>query len=105
MICPHCGEQFRLTWRRYWSTPFARHLCPSCRRVSKLRLTIGYLAALIGLWIVMIGVAAVAASMLYGEAEASGWYWFTAWLAGAVLSLLADKWFDEKLRTLIPLAK
>jgi len=39
MKCPHCLHDFPLTWDRYLKSPLGRHICPSCRKVSKLALS------------------------------------------------------------------
>ncbi len=37
MKCPYCMTEFALTWQRYFKAPFGKHICPSCKKKSKLR--------------------------------------------------------------------
>jgi uncharacterized membrane protein len=43
MKCPHCSEEFVITWKRYFKAPFGKHTCPSCRKKSKLIYTKKYI--------------------------------------------------------------
>ena len=36
LTCPFCTHQFPLTWRRYLTARFGRHVCPACGRRSTL---------------------------------------------------------------------
>ena len=35
--------EFPLTWKRYLKAPFGKHICPSCKKKSKLRHTKKYI--------------------------------------------------------------
>jgi hypothetical protein len=49
MKCPYCDTNFPLTWGRYWRAPMGRHLCPVCRKTSRLPVSLSYIAlALLG---------------------------------------------------------
>jgi len=39
MRCPHCNEEFPLTWGRYWRSPAGGHICPHCQKPSRFRIS------------------------------------------------------------------
>jgi hypothetical protein len=54
-------------------------------------------------WIVVTAVAITASFALDGRV--TGWYWFGTLVVGLIFGIPIDKWLDQRLRTLRPIAK
>ncbi len=103
MTCPYCNHSFPLTWRRYFSSPFGRHVCPQCGRKSKFRLTVSYVAVISVAWIVFYGLALALTVLVFPKTwrEILGIPYFAViFLIGCMVVLPFDKLLDGKFRRL-----
>lgn len=81
MKCPHCNQEFPLTWGRYWSTGWVRHHCPHCRQYSRFQFTI--LVYLQYLSLVLLGVVFLGLISL----AITGNWWFLGFVAGGSFAI------------------
>src|SRR5262245_56008348 len=96
MKCPHCNHDFPLTWKRYFSSPLGKHLCPVCSRGSRLQFRLPQFFVMIS---AMAIVATPFAVLLY---RWLGGYWpVLGVVPGMVAVLPLDKMLDERYRSLI----
>ena len=107
MICPCCNNSFPLTWRRYASSPFGKHTCPSCQSVSKFKFLILYFTLMIFAWIVYLVViesvmtrSALRQSLLK---LLGGYYYLLLFIIGLGLIFPLDKLHDERFKKLVKL--
>lgn len=42
MKCPHCDKEVALTWKRYWTAPMGKHVCPECGESFRLKHSLIY---------------------------------------------------------------
>lgn len=102
MNCPYCNHSFPLTWSRYLRAPLGKHLCPGCGKCSRLRLTTGYVAAVLAATLVYYGIAfAVTVIAFPGHWQKVGkTYVAGVLLIGCVALIAFDKYFDGRHRKL-----
>lgn len=96
MTCPHCNQEFPLTWGRYWSSPAGRHTCPGCKKPS--RLGISLLSLILLLPAVFIGGFPM--EFLFRKWLGGQW-WIVGFIVGAfIVAVPADKFIDSKFKRL-----
>jgi hypothetical protein len=103
MTCPHCHHSFPLTWSRYVRSPLGKHTCPQCRAASRLSWTFSYFAFVILAWVSFVTLAFLVTHWLWPHDERVGEhapYYLGVYLAGCVLIVPLDRWYDERFRTL-----
>jgi hypothetical protein len=116
MNCPHCKAHITLTWRRYLKEPFGRHTCPECGRRSKLSTGWKYwLLYLPTLWLAPFFIIFVAlfvdAVMFPRQVEShiaalfAGPWLLITYLVLATGGVFIDRWADERMRRLVPMAR
>ena len=75
--CPYCEHDFRLTWKRYWKSPFGTHTCPECGGKSKLSTGPGYwlvyLPALAISPLAVVVLAIIVSSIVAGPEQTRKW--------------------------------
>jgi hypothetical protein len=103
MTCPHCSQNFPLTWSRYARSLFGRHTCPYCGKRSTFRGTFPYIALLFLAWGMFFAVAiAIRSAAFPGHArERPSLLWFAAVIAlGNLVILPLDRFYDARFRKL-----
>ncbi len=95
MKCPHCNHDFPLTWARYVKSPLGRHVCPNCRKSS--RLEFGILSS--ALLLLVAGVVATPGVLLCYRWFGGYWAVLGA-LPAAIVIFPLDKMLDAKYRNL-----
>ena|ERR1700722_20483910 len=97
MTCPHCHHLFPLTWGRYVSSPLGKHVCPSCGRMSKFRMTVFYLAFIVVTWVALTSLAIGLGLFVFPKwRQAIGFIY----IVGCIALIPLDKFLDEKFRRL-----
>src|SRR5215831_13757438 len=103
MTCPHCSQDFPLTWSRYARSLFGKHTCPHCGERSTFRATLPYIALLLLAWGMIFAVATairLAAFPTYAH-ERPSLLWFAAVIAlGNLVLLPFDRFYDARFRKL-----
>ena len=98
MICPACQSEQPLTWRRYFTDIWGRHICTVCHRKFKVPLSFWYSVFILFLNVVIMRLAFLVTCHV--------WRGFTLMFipVGIVIALIIefplDKWMDDKHRTL-----
>jgi membrane protein YdbS with pleckstrin-like domain len=103
MTCPHCNHSFPLTWRRYASSPTGKHICPSCNRVSKFKWTVAYITLVTVAWIAFVAIVFVVTVFVLPQTwhrMVGPEYFVILYLAGCVVLIPLDRYFDERFRKL-----
>jgi hypothetical protein len=101
MTCPHCSQNFPLTWSRYARSPFGKHTCPHCGKRSTFRVTAAYLFVLAVAWLIVYGVAIGFRADVFHAYDRPSLLWFAAvFLAGCLAVVPLDRFYDERFRKL-----
>src|SRR6266850_8194051 len=97
MKCPHCNQEFSMTWQRYWQSPMRRHVCPSCHQQSQFRWT----AASWARQIVIVSIGGVPFALFFHFRFGGDWWWMVGGVLGALLiGIPLDKLYDGRFRKL-----
>ena len=95
MICPNCKEINELTWKRYWMSPFGRHVCQCCQAKFRMAYSVKYYLAIIALSIVF-GLLPFIIAIVLGAPFKFAFVIF--WIFALSLGLPLDKKIDNTWR-------
>ena len=96
--CPLCGQEFQLTWRRYFSVgPSRRIACPLCSGGLRLRHTRIYWAFLAGYGLLAVALNLIALGFLSLVAAA-----LVAVVAALAIIIPLDRWVESRFAILVP---
>lgn len=99
MNCPHCGTDFPLTWKRYLTGQWGKHMCPSCNQKSKLAWSKNY-----ALWLVLAAAITAGLEILFLWLTHGKVFGMVCAIGASLIILLPlDRRCDTKLRLLKPI--